>query len=760
VLETAIQYTRRGWSVVPIPHGSNSPGYRGWRELRLAEADLEQHFNGAPQNIGLLTGEPSGWLIDVRLEHPRAVELASEFLPPTPAVFGRQSKRRSHWLYRATAPMAAKKLQSKSSGVLVEVRSTGSQTLLPPSTHESGEPIEWEDDSAEPTSVDPESLLEAAARLADAVRIEIGEKQAPRPTASPSKTPESTNQAPAAPQVLDPSQRASRCLAAMMRLYLLDRTDGSARLGAAARRVVEHDLDDASGLAVVRQYARQRPFPTEWSDEQILSSFREAENVCRRGAAFEARTDENGLVPLGGHDPATGRLVLSPRRTLPTAEAFVRQFYSHVEGRTLHCHAGVLLEWTGSCYAVADLDGIKKHLQGWLHDALRYATERSTGEMKLIRFDSNPASVKTALETIRGHVHLPATIAPPAWLGRRDKRSAAEFVPCRSMLLHLPTMEQRAPTPALFATNALDFDPDPMAREPAAWLEFLEQLFGADIESLELLQNWFAYCLTADTSQQKMLLIVGPRRSGKGTIARVLNRLIGPANVCGPTTSSLAGSFGLQPLVGKSLAIVSDARFGGDSMSTVVERLLCISGEDAVSVDRKFLPSVTMKLPTRFMFLSNELPRLKDTSGALAGRFLVLRLTESFFGREDTQLTNSLLAELPGILNWAIAGWHRLHARGHFVVPRSVEDAIRDMEDLASPVGAFVRDECIVGPGHRVSVDDLWIAWQRWCQREGRTVVTTRQSFGRDLAAAVSGVTARRSTGMARFYEGLALTNP
>lgn len=73
------------------------------------------------------------------------------------------------------------------------------------------------------------------------------------------------------------------------------------------------------------------------------------------------------------------------------------------------------------------------------------------------------------------------------------------------------------------------------------------------------LRTWFGYCLTGDTSQQKMLLIVGPKRSGKGTIARVLTRLIGNGNVSGPTTSSLAGPFGLQPLIGKTLAIVSDA---------------------------------------------------------------------------------------------------------------------------------------------------------------------------------------------------------
>jgi len=236
-----------------------------------------------------------------------------------------------------------------------------------------------------------------------------------------------------------------------------------------------------------------------------------------------------------------------------------------------------------------------------------------------------------------------------------------------------------------------------------------------------------------------------------------MRHLVGYGNVVGPTTSGLAGNFGLQPLIDKSLAIVSDARFSGENISIVVERLLCISGEDALTIDRKFLGSVSMKLPTRFMFLTNELPRLHDASTALAGRFLVLRLTNSFYGKEDTTLTEQLIAELPGILLWAIEGWKRLKARGHFLQPESAMDAIRDLEDLASPVNAFVRERCIVGAGHRAWIDELYKAWQTWCEQDGRTVVTHKQTFGRDLGAAVPGILRRRGTGMASFYEGIGL---
>jgi hypothetical protein len=55
-LEVATRYARRRWAVIPVPHRDKNPGYTGWEQTRLAEADLPHHFNGNPQNIGVLLG--------------------------------------------------------------------------------------------------------------------------------------------------------------------------------------------------------------------------------------------------------------------------------------------------------------------------------------------------------------------------------------------------------------------------------------------------------------------------------------------------------------------------------------------------------------------------------------------------------------------------------------------------------------------------------------------------------------------------------
>jgi putative DNA primase/helicase len=456
-----------------------------------------------------------------------------------------------------------------------------------------------------------------------------------------------------------------------------------------------------------------------------------------------AADDAQGPVPLGQRDPQTGRLVLSPKKTLPTVAAYVEEFHSHPEGHTLHSYAGMLLAWRGNRFVEIEEGGVRQRLQPWLHDALRYQYNKQAQGMELVGFESNPATVKAALESLRAAVHLPASLTPPCWLDDRadpiephDRPDPRNLLPFPSGTLDLCSGQTLAPTPALFNINAIDFDYQPDPVPPFRWLAFLEQLWADDPESIGLLQEWMGYCLVADTGQQKML---------------------GAGNVVGPTTSSLAGPFGLQPLIGKSLAIVSDARFGGENIGVVVERLLCISGEDTLTVDRKFQGSVTMKLPTRFMFLTNELPRMNDASGALAGRFVILRLTRSFYGQEDTALTGQLMGELPGILLWAIEGLRRLRARGHFVQPKAVCDAVQEMEDLASPVLAFVRDCCEVGPGRRTWIDEMYQGWKRWCEEDGRNTITSRQVFGRDLSAAVPGVICRRHSVQGRFYDGIAL---
>ena len=174
-LQAARRYLAQGWMPIPVPFRKKGAVIEGWPSLRPSQATLPSLFNGRRQNIGVLLGEPSRWLVDVDLDCSEAVDLADRLLPSTPMVFGRRSRHRAHRLYMApgTRPIAfVNRTAGRKPHTLLELRATGQQTIFPPSVHPSGEPIVFEaDTSAKPADIDAAELTQCAQRLAAATLL-------------------------------------------------------------------------------------------------------------------------------------------------------------------------------------------------------------------------------------------------------------------------------------------------------------------------------------------------------------------------------------------------------------------------------------------------------------------------------------------------------------------------------------------------------------------------------------------------------------
>jgi hypothetical protein len=131
---------RRGVAVIPVPADEKNPKRFGWEALRIPEEEVPNYWTNG-QNIGVLVGEPSGWRVDVDLDADEAVKIAFRFLAAT-LTSGRKSRPYSHCWY--VAPGAESADWKDSDGKkLVELRSTGRQTLVAPSTHPDGDEYVW-----------------------------------------------------------------------------------------------------------------------------------------------------------------------------------------------------------------------------------------------------------------------------------------------------------------------------------------------------------------------------------------------------------------------------------------------------------------------------------------------------------------------------------------------------------------------------------------------------------------------------------------
>jgi putative DNA primase/helicase len=298
--------------------------------------------------------------------------------------------------------------------------------------------------------------------------------------------------------------------------------------------------------------------------------------------------------------------------------------------------------------------------------------------------------------------------------------------------------------PSRFNLFSLPFDYEPGAEAPA-WQRFLDQVLPGDREAQDFLGEWFGYVISGRTEQQKMAALIGKKRSGKGTVARVLKAVIGGHNVAGLNLSTLSSTFGLEPFVGKALAVASDVRWHSRNIGDAIQTLLEVTGEDHLTVHRKNKQAWTGQLGTRLMLMSNDTPTFSDRSGALVDRMIYVSFGQSFFGREDVSLTDKLMGELPGILNWALDGLDRLDGRQRFTQPTSGAAEQEATRRLADPIQAFIDDWCVIAPDETIELDHLFLKYQNWCIGEGRTRdTTTKEIFSRDLRQKIDGLTAER----------------
>lgn len=456
---------------------------------------------------------------------------------------------------------------------------------------------------------------------------------------------------------------------------------------------------------------------------------------------------EPPAAPSWWERPCEGETWTDPHRL---ARLFVRATATADGAPTLVQWRDEFHAWRSSAYRAlgsGDLDAqLAKHAREVFVADLphRQSEARAAGSKAVPKLPPVTGRVRADVRTnLAGLTNIPDDGRDaPFWLrGTRDIDPRAVVVAPNGLF----TLDRIAlghgpfapPTPDLFTPNALPFDaPLGECDPPKVWCEKVKEWFGNDTKAVQGLQEWLGYLLSADTAQHKILMLVGPPRSGKGTILRVLEKLAGSANVAATSFAQLSDTFGMQPLIGKRVAVIHDARLSGRTdTAAVAERMLSVSGDDRQPVNRKNLPMVTTRLDVRFVVATNEIPKLTDASGALASRFHILALPNSFLGREDKQLDKKLDAELPAILQWAAKGYVRLRTQGAFTQNEAAAQHHRQLEELSSPVRAFVRERCKIGPEFRETVGELFKSWKNWCEERGLDS-GAENVFSRDLRSA------------------------
>lgn len=438
-------------------------------------------------------------------------------------------------------------------------------------------------------------------------------------------------------------------------------------------------------------------------------------------------------------------IIPGPRQPFAVAEAYAE--VQAMADRPLRRWRGDWYVHGGVRWVLTDEEDVRADLVGWLTGE---EVQTRTREGELVPW--RPTRDTDILNVLR-------------MLGDVVHRPAAADIPRGVFLSNCWIDEHQVPrdySPDVFNLSAAKYAWEVKAKCPntLAWLQGI-----ISPEDVELLRQWLGYLVSKRTDLQKMMVIIGPPRSGKGTLLWLMEELLGPGSTASVLAfSKLTETFGRQPLIGTSLTVMPDVRWSTKDAADAVPVLLSISGEDIQDVDRKNMKAWRGRLDTRFVIASNDTPSLTDASGALAGRMLMIEMNQSFLGKEDPHLKARIRAELPGVLQWALGGLSALDVAGRFIEPEASVAAREEVRQTSNPVYLFAEDVCTLGPFGMVLLDDLYRAYDMWCQKNGYSklpsTILVRQ-LKNTFRGKVTSVR-RRTPGSGvqkRWVLGLALTN-
>lgn len=265
-------------------------------------------------------------------------------------------------------------------------------------------------------------------------------------------------------------------------------------------------------------------------------------------------------------------------------------------------------------------------------------------------------------------------------------------------------------SPLYLTTMGSDIFYEPDATCPV-FEKFLYQVFE-EKETIEFVQEWFGYTLFHGHKANSLLIGVGSGANGKSTLFDILAQLVGISNVSSVPLSNFNTEFGLEPLLDMKLNLATES----DSDGFKTGKLKALTAGEAISINRKNKPEITMTLPIKLVFLLNQLPMLSDNSFGFERRLIILPFNRTFTpDKQDKDLSKKLTAEFQGILNWAVVGLKRLNDKDfRFTTSKAMIKAKESYFGVGNPVERFVQEKIIKQPNNRIASNDLLNSYRLW----------------------------------------------
>ena len=292
-----------------------------------------------------------------------------------------------------------------------------------------------------------------------------------------------------------------------------------------------------------------------------------------------------------------------------------------------------------------------------------------------------------------------------------------------------------------YITRLAQVEYDPEAAAPT-WAAFLQSITGGDNQLAEYLQVMVGYCLCGSTREQCMFFLYGDGANGKSTFLETLAKMLGDycmnaqADTIASTRSRSSGA------ARSDVARLKGARFvtmeEGDMGATLDEGLVKqMTGGNTITARFQYGKEFEFRPEFKLVEATNHLPKIHGTDAGIWRRIRLIPFTQSIPPeKQDILLPQKLESELPGILNWALAGlqtWLRLSQGGkRHGLPQclAVDSAVNAYKQDQDRIAAFLADCTEPAEGQTVQASVLFRTYLNWCSENNEKWRMANKQFG------------------------------
>lgn len=269
------------------------------------------------------------------------------------------------------------------------------------------------------------------------------------------------------------------------------------------------------------------------------------------------------------------------------------------------------------------------------------------------------------------------------------------------------------------------------------WLAFLDRIMKGSSPLISFLQRAVGYSLTGLTSEQCLFFLYGLGANGKSTFIETLTAMMGDYAKQTATDTILIKRTGggipndLAALKGARFVSAQEIESGRRMAESLVKQL---TGQDKISA--RFLHGEFFEFSPQFkLWISgNSKPIIRGGDYAIWRRIRLIPFTVQIPPEDqDRQLLEKLIAELPGILSWAVEGCLKWQDEGRLIPPDEVISATEGYRDEMDLLGQFFSEKCQLDSNFYVSAKDIYSAYTEWSESQGEKRPMSQRDFGMQL---------------------------